>query len=152
MKRNLNVKSTPVERRTVLRGLGVSLALPWLEAMGPMHAWASDDPSRSTAPNRAAFLYVPNGKNMADWTPKTEGADFELTPILEPLKDHKKQLLLLSGLTESQRPGSGITHACRRWRLEPSMVQWRATATQDTAVSTRPPCPGDPPHNHFPRK
>ena len=114
MKRNLNVKSTPVERRTVLRGLGVSLALPWLEAMGPMHAWASDDPSRSTAPNRAAFLYVPNGKNMADWTPKTEGADFELTPILEPLKDHKKQLLLLSGLTADGARAyadGGVDHA-----------------------------------------
>ena len=117
MKRNLNVKSTPVERRTVLRGLGVSLALPWLEAMGPMHAWASDDPSRSTAPNRAAFLYVPNGKNMADWTPKTEGADFELTPILEPLKDHKKQLLLLSGLTADGARAVEITPGLSRHSL-----------------------------------
>ena len=41
--------------------------------------------SSKTAPNRMAFIYVPNGKNMADWTPTTEGTGFELTPILEPL-------------------------------------------------------------------
>ena len=51
-------------------------------------------------PKRMAFVYVPNGANMADWTPKTVGTDFELPPILEPLKKNQKDLLVLSGLAQ----------------------------------------------------
>ena len=86
-------------RRGVLKGLSATIALPWLEGMGPLAAWAQDAGPAKTAPNRMAFLYVPNGKNMADWTPKQEGADFELPAILEPLAPVKDDLLVLSGLT-----------------------------------------------------
>ena len=73
---------SPISRRTVLRGLGAAVALPWLEAMGPMTAWATQSPAQGTrAPNRMAFLYVPNGKHMAEWTPTSEGANYTL-PIL----------------------------------------------------------------------
>ena len=90
----------PISRRTVLQGLSTAIALPWLEAMGPMAAWAEESSSSTkTAPNRMAFLYVPNGKNMADWTPTTEGAGFELTPILAPLAPVKDDILVLTGLT-----------------------------------------------------
>jgi hypothetical protein len=52
-----------------------------------------------------AFLYVPNGVNMADWTPAAEGSDFALPPILEPLASVRSQLLVLSGLTaDKARP------------------------------------------------
>jgi hypothetical protein len=79
-----------ISRRTMLRGVGAAIALPWLEAMGPVVSWAAPaKKGESPAPNRMAFLYVPNGKNMADWTPKKEGADFDLPAILEPLKDLK---------------------------------------------------------------
>jgi hypothetical protein len=94
-----------VSRRTALKGLGVSVALPWLEAMGPLTAWGNNAETKNPAPNRMCFLYVPNGKNMADWTPKTEGKDFELTPILAPLKDVRDNLLVLTGLTaDKARP------------------------------------------------
>ncbi|MEK0426243.1 MAG: hypothetical protein RJB11_2334, partial [Planctomycetota bacterium] len=73
------------------------MSLPLLEGMTGMTSWAQD--SVPKPPNRMAFLYVPNGKNMADWTPKTPGADFELTPILEPLSAVKNKLLVVSGLT-----------------------------------------------------
>jgi hypothetical protein len=89
----------PISRRTVLKGLSTAVALPWLEAMGPMNSWAQDSAVGKTAPNRMAFLYVPNGKNMADWTPATEGTGFELTPILEPLAPVKDDILVLTGLT-----------------------------------------------------
>ena len=65
-------------------------------------------------PRRMAFLYVPNGAIMADWTPKTEGADFELPPILEPLAPFRDDLLVLSGLTcDKARPNGdgGGDHA-----------------------------------------
>ncbi len=101
------IPSRPMDRRTLLRGVGVSLGLPWLEGMSGMTSWAQD--SVPKAPNRMAFLYVPNGKNMADWTPKTPSSPtpssdptspgFELSPILEPLAQVKDKLLVVSGLT-----------------------------------------------------
>lgn len=96
-----------LSRRTVVRGLGVSLALPWLEAMGPLTAWAENADPKKVAPNRMAFLYVPNGKHMPDWTPTKEGKTFELSPILKPLEKVKHQLLILSGLTADKANAYG---------------------------------------------
>ena len=94
-----------ISRRTILRGLGVSLSLPWLEAMGPQTAWSEAADPVSVAPNRMAFLYVPNGKHMPDWTPKQIGNTFELSPILQPLAAVKHQLQVLTGLTaDKARP------------------------------------------------
>ncbi|MFO0927455.1 MAG: DUF1552 domain-containing protein [Gemmataceae bacterium] len=94
-----------VSRRTVLRGLGAAVALPWLEIMGPVASWAAAGNGIARAPNRLAVLYVPNGKNMADWTPTREGAGFALTPILEPLRPVQDELLVLTNLTaDKARP------------------------------------------------
>ncbi|MBM3980941.1 MAG: DUF1552 domain-containing protein [Planctomycetes bacterium] len=95
-----------ISRRTALRGLGVSLALPWLEAMGPVTAWAGED-TKSPAPNRMCFCYVPNGKNMANWTPKAEGANFDLPAILEPFKPVRDKLFVLTGLTADKARAHG---------------------------------------------
>ena len=97
--------SQKLSRRTIVRGAGVAVSLPWLEAMGPVTAWADATDKTPVAPNRMAFLYVPNGKNMADWTPAAEGSDFELPAILQPLAPVRDQLLVLSGLTaDKARP------------------------------------------------
>jgi hypothetical protein len=94
-----------ISRRTMLRGAGAAVALPWLEAMGPLTSWAATTPVARAAPNRMAFLYVPNGKNMADWTPKKEGTGFDLPLILEPLKDFRNDFCVLTGLTaDKARP------------------------------------------------
>ncbi|MFM9115240.1 MAG: DUF1552 domain-containing protein, partial [Planctomycetota bacterium] len=94
-----------ISRRTVLRGLGAAVALPWLETMGPIQAWSDEVPGERKAPNRLAFIYVPNGKNMADWTPTADGADYELTPILEPLAKLRGDFNVLTGLTaDKARP------------------------------------------------
>ncbi len=101
----MNTHPKPISRRTILRGLGVSLSLPWLEAMGPQNAWAEAAEPETVAPNRMAFLYVPNGKHMPDWTPQQTGGNFELSPILEPLAAVKHQLQVLTGLTaDKARP------------------------------------------------
>jgi hypothetical protein len=86
-------KSLP--RRTVLKGLGTTLALPFLEAMLP--------PLRAaTKPmNRFLAFYVPNGMAMEYWTPKGEGSALELSTILEPLAPYRDQTLVLSGLKSS---------------------------------------------------
>ena len=89
-----------LSRRTVLRGLGVSVALPLLEAMRPGSLFAGlSDPKPKSHPMRMAFIYVPNGVHMPDWTPRSLGAGFALPAILEPLRAVKDDLLVLSGLT-----------------------------------------------------
>lgn len=92
-------------RRTLLRGAGAAVGLPMLEAMGG-RASAGGRP-----PRRLAFLYVPNGAHMADWTPAQEGAGFALPPTLAPLGDLGREVLVLSGLAhrmaEAQGDGGG---------------------------------------------
>ena len=89
--------SKHLSRRTILRGLGAAISLPLLDAMVP--AFAS--PTPAAAPLRLAFIYVPNGIIMDQWTPATEGFDFELPRILTPLASHRSNLLVLSGLTQN---------------------------------------------------
>jgi hypothetical protein len=73
----------------------VAVALPLLEAMTPARAQETG----AKPPTRMAFLYVPNGIQMDDWTPKEVGTGFTLSPVLEPLAAFKNDLLVLSGLT-----------------------------------------------------
>jgi Protein of unknown function (DUF1552) len=87
-----------LSRRTVLRGLGVTVALPFLDAMRPRPLIAAGSDEKKP-PLRAAFLYVPNGVHMPAWTPRSLGADFELPPILGPLRPVKDDILVVSGLT-----------------------------------------------------
>jgi hypothetical protein len=95
-----------LSRRTVLQGLGASIALPWLEAMGPFQAWAaSQAPNR--VPTRMAFVYVPNGKNMNEWTPNVEGTTFSLPRILQPLADVRDYVNVLTGLTADKARPNG---------------------------------------------
>ena len=94
-----------ISRRTVLRGVGAAMALPWLEAMAPAADLASG--AIKAAPKRLAFLYVPNGAHMKAWTPEKVGADFELPFILEPLKPFKNDLLVLSGLAQDNAAAHG---------------------------------------------
>ncbi len=87
-----------MSRRTVLRGLGTAVALPWLEAMSPVLARAAD--AAKTPPLRMAFFYVPNGVHMPDWKPKEEGSSFELPEILKCLEAFKSDTLVMSGLAQ----------------------------------------------------
>jgi hypothetical protein len=85
-----------LSRRTFLRGAGVAVGLPLLEAMIPA-ATALSQTAASPTP-RMGFIYFPHGAIMDRWTPATEGSDFELSPILKPLEKFKKQLTIVSGL------------------------------------------------------
>jgi Protein of unknown function (DUF1552) len=106
-------KSIP--RRTFLRGAGAALALPMLDAMTPALAAAT------TRPIRMAFIEVPNGIIMDKWTPATEGADFVLPPVLEPLAEFRDRMLVLSGLDQQQSAALGFEiggdhpRACTAW-------------------------------------
>jgi len=93
----VDVDRARLSRRTFLRGAGVAVALPFLEAMWPSSARAQ------TAANARRFLawYVPNGMVMADWTPATTGASFTLPSILAPLAPVRGEVLVLSGLSNA---------------------------------------------------
>ena len=94
-------KPLALPRRTFLRGLGATIALPVLDAMMPQGAFAATQAS-SQPPVRMAFMFVPNGAHMPDWTPAADGADYEIPWILQPLKPHREELLVLSGLTQDK--------------------------------------------------
>ncbi len=85
------MQAARLSRRAVLRGLGTSIALPWLEAMTPPGGCAP-----ASAPLRMAILYAPNGAHMADWTPADDG--LKLSPILEPLAGIESEILVVTGL------------------------------------------------------
>jgi len=128
-----------ISRRTVLHGLGAAVALPWLEAMAPR---ALSAPAKAAAkagpPNRLAFLYVPNGINMAEWTPKQEGKGFELPYIMQPLAPVKDDLLVLTGLTaDKARPnGDGAGDHARALAAFLTGCQPRKTDGADIKAGT----------------
>lgn len=80
-----------VTRRTMLKGAGVMMGLPWLEAM-------ADAPAGSTSPIRLATLYMPNGVFIPNWTPKGVGKNYKLSPSLSPLGDLKAKCSVFTGL------------------------------------------------------
>ena len=83
-------------RRTVLKGVGATLALPLLESMIPARTLLAKTAANPSS--RLGFVYVPHGAVMASWTPATEGAGFEFTRILKPLEPFRDRLNVVSGL------------------------------------------------------
>ena len=94
------MRTKPLSRRTVLKGLGATLALPWLEAMKPIGALGESSAATLdlTAPIRMAVLCMPNGVCPGAWAPKGAGREFELSPILDPLAAHSDDILVLREL------------------------------------------------------
>jgi len=98
-------KSIP--RRSLLRGLGATVALPFLDAMLPALATVKD---KLEIPRRLSIVYAPNGMNMKKWTPTSTGNSYGLTPIMEPFSAYKDQMTVLSGLANKAGyalPGEG---------------------------------------------
>src|SRR5215217_4073310 len=83
-------------RRTFLRGMGVTLALPLLDSMVPARTLFAQTAAKASP--RLGFVYVPHGAIMNKWTPATEGAGFEFTPILKPLEPFRDRLNVISCL------------------------------------------------------
>src|SRR4030095_9934575 len=86
-----------ISRRAVLKGVGATIALPLLDAMNPAAtAWAATPPG--APPKRFAFVGFPHGAIMDKWSPAQTGANFELSPILQPLEPFKQHLTIVSRL------------------------------------------------------
>jgi hypothetical protein len=91
-----------ISRRTVLKGVGASIALPLLDAMNPAAtAWALT--AAGSTPKRLAFVGFPHGAIMDRWSPRQTGADYEMSTILEPLTPFRQHLTIVSGLRN--KPG-----------------------------------------------
>lgn len=101
---------TSIDRRTVLRGSGAALALPWLEAMRPFSHAAGEELTEASPkhPIRMAALFVPNGVRQDCWTPAEVGRNFELTASLQPLQKVKDKLTVLTNLwNQASNVGDG---------------------------------------------
>ena len=96
-----------ISRRTLLKGIGVTMSLPLLDAMRPFASLANGA-DKISAPVRMAVLYMPNGVNPHAWTPHGAGGDWELSPILQPLADFQEDILVLTELwNKASNTGDG---------------------------------------------
>jgi hypothetical protein len=128
-------------RRTFLRGAGVMLSLPLLEAMGKVLPKASPEAvagsaaaSTVQAPLRMACIYFPNGVWEKNWFPKESGGDYELPFALEPLAKHKQDMLVFSGLDKKHSHGGDGHYAKTANFLTGLLV--RKTAGKDINVGS----------------
>ncbi|MDF1858873.1 MAG: DUF1552 domain-containing protein [Verrucomicrobiales bacterium] len=87
----------PLDRRTALRGMGATMALPFLESMLPKSALASTEAATSAIPRRGAWFYFGTGMNMRQFEPQDEGKDFTFPRILKPLEKFRGDLTVFSG-------------------------------------------------------
>jgi hypothetical protein len=103
------ITKNALPRRTVLRGIGATLALPLLDGMVPALTAFAKTTAKPT--NRLSVVYLPNGIRMEHWTPVAEGAAFEFKPILQTLAPFRDQLLFLTGLSSGGGPQVSGVHA-----------------------------------------
>lgn len=125
--------SQKVSRRNVLRGAGALVTLPFLETLAPRMAVAQTTVAR---PVRMAYLFVPNGINMAHWRPTTAGATYNLPGTLAPLESVRKELSVISGLSQMKAfaNGDGPGDHARSSASWLTGVQARKTAGSDIKV------------------
>src|SRR6188768_884014 len=103
------VTKKAIPRRTVLRGLGVTLALPLLDSMVPAAKALAQTPAAPLS--RFGFVYVPHGSIMREWTPAQEGTNFDFSQILRPLEPFRKDLTVLSNLSNYVENGHSVSSA-----------------------------------------
>src|SRR3954467_15102475 len=99
------IKKLAIPRRRFLRGMGTALALPLVDAMVPALSAMAATPAKPV--RRLGFIYLPNGvamnfKGVNYWKPTTEGAGFQLSPILSPFAPFQQQMTVVSGTTHHQ--------------------------------------------------
>ncbi|XAL98313.1 DUF1552 domain-containing protein [Phycisphaeraceae bacterium D3-23] len=111
---NLGGRAGGVSRRTVLQGLGVAMALPWLEAMSPgtmskaiAQAAGPGGGGSAAAPTRMAMIFAPNGVNYEHWVPTGTGRNFDLSPTLRPIESVREHINVMTGLTLDKARANG---------------------------------------------
>lgn len=103
-------QAKPMSRRTMLKGMGVAMALPMLDAMLPgatSTALAKSGGVAKAAPTRMAMVFAPNGVNYDHWLPTGEGRNYQLSPTLKPLENVRKHINVMTGLTLDKARANG---------------------------------------------
>src|SRR5947209_7048996 len=98
-------QANQITRRTLLKGIGVTVGLPWLESLP---VWGAESVSTAAPPKRFAALFMGNGISPRNWWAKGEGADMELSKSLQPLAPLRPRLNVISGLFNKNATGVGI--------------------------------------------
>ncbi|NND07473.1 MAG: DUF1552 domain-containing protein [Saprospiraceae bacterium] len=119
-------------RRAVLKGLGASLALPFLPSLMPKGLLAQSAGATHQAPQRFAALFMPNGVHPGKWSPTKLGRDFELSPILQPLAKVQDKMLVLGGLSNKHSYRTVEGHYTKTGNFLTSM---RVSRTVDADVN-----------------
>ena len=136
------VTKRALPRRTFLRGVGATLALPLLDAMAPALAAA---PAQAATRRRLGFVYVPNGIIMDQFTPSAAGSDFEITTILKPLEAFRNNLVIVSNLTRAEvNNNHAVSSACWLTGVRPKRTDgpWKSTRVlSSSAYSVAAPPP-----------
>ena len=127
------VTKKAIPRRTVLRGMGASLALPLLDGMVP--ALTALGRSAAKPALRFGAVYVPNGMVMQNWTPAAAGTGFEFTPILQPLEPFRDRLTVLTGLETPRGSGGGPHARASTWFLTAEMPDRPETWNRKAVLS-----------------
>src|SRR5438045_5781787 len=99
------VTKKAISRRTILRGVGATVALPVLDAMIPALTAAADTPAKAV--RRLGVVYHPNGVIYDQWLPTGVGADFEFSPTLAGLQPFRNQLTIVTALFMDQAEAMG---------------------------------------------
>src|SRR5262245_9648546 len=94
-----------LSRRTLLKGIGVGVALPLLDSMVPAQTPISH--TSAAALRRFGFIYIPHGAVMDQWTPSSDRPGFEFSPILKPLEPFRDRVNIISGLAHHQADSLG---------------------------------------------
>ena len=128
-----------ISRRTVLRGMGVTLALPLLDGMVP--ALTALEKTTAKAVNRFGAVYVPNGMMMKDWLPDAEGTVFEFKSSMGTLVPFRDQVLVLSNLNCVPMAGRPGGTPCQGFH---ALSHGRLTADQRIHHRCRYFCGSDP--------
>jgi Protein of unknown function (DUF1552) len=104
----MNAQPNKITRRTLLKGVGVTMALPWLESLSGWGSEVASRPSPSAHPRRFAALFMGNGISPKNWWAKGSGSEMELSKSLEPLAALRPRLNVISGLFNKHATGVGI--------------------------------------------
>src|SRR5882757_120487 len=116
-----------LDRRRLLKGAGVSIALPLLNSMVPLRATGAEVTPK---PRRSVFVYIPNGVNVLTWQITSAGRDYEFSEPLRPLEKHRQNITPISGL---HHPGGiGQAHVCAATWLTAAKINQEGGAYKNT--------------------
>ena len=129
------ISKMALSRRTVLRGMGATLALPLLDAMVP--ALTQTVKTAANPPRRFGAVFVPLGERPGYWTPATVGSNFEFTPILKPIEKFREHVTVVSELCDPLDGHATTVSAC--WNRVTSAIpeffeRFRAAVEEDNKL------------------